>query len=85
MPGIFSADPKKEPHARLFSELTYQEALALAEKGAKVLHPRSIMLAEKNGVCLSVLSFLNPQEGGTRVGSTAEKREAMLFEEVCAI
>lgn len=83
--GIYNADPKKDPSARLLPELSYEEALALAENGAKVLHPRCIALAAKNGIRLSVLSFKDPDMGGTRVGSNANIGELMSFEEVCAI
>lgn len=67
--GIYSEDPKKNPKAQILSQLSYKDALRLAKNGAKVLHPRSIELAGKNGVHLSILSFQNPKEGGTLVGS----------------
>lgn len=73
VPGIFSADPKIDQSASFFSSMEYGEALALAQAGAKVLHPRSILLAEKNGVQLSVLSFKSPKEGGTLIGSIPRK------------
>lgn len=68
VPGIFDADPKKNGKAKLLQLLSYGEALKLAKEGAKVLHPRSIELAEKNGVELAVHSFQNPKEAGTIVG-----------------
>lgn len=67
--GIFTTDPKKDSSATMISSIDYKSAFALASAGAKVLHPRSIQLAEKNGVQLSVLSFKSPKEGGTLVGS----------------
>ena len=73
VPGIFSADPKIDPGASLISSMDYEKALDLAQGGAKVLHRRSILLAEKNGVQLLVHSFKSPKEGGTRVGSTHRK------------
>src|SRR6202022_2848472 len=36
--GIFSADPRLVPNARLLEEVTYSEAAELAYNGAKVLH-----------------------------------------------
>ncbi len=77
--GIFTADPKKDPTAKLLSFLNYSEALQITQKGAKVLHSRCIELAEKNGVQLSVLSFLHPKEGGTEIGS-AKRGEEKLYE-----
>lgn len=67
--GIFDADPKVQPAARLHSQLGYEEAKALAQSGAKVLHFRSIDLAEKNGVQLTVRSFHRPEVVGTVVGA----------------
>ena len=81
VPGIFSADPKKERAAQKFSSLSYAAALDIVRKGAKVLHPRSIELSEKNGVHLSVLSFDCPQESGTLVGS-GERKETKIYEMV---
>ena len=71
VPGIFSEDPKKNPAAVRLASLSYGKALELAEKGAKVLHQRSIALAAKNGVRLSVRSFTSPFEEGTVVGEGA--------------
>lgn len=65
--GVYEADPKKEPKARLLSKMTYEQALLLAEKGAKVLHARCIRLASFNGLTLSVRSFKDPQKEGTRI------------------
>ncbi|MBI3508386.1 MAG: aspartate kinase [Chlamydiia bacterium] len=80
--GIFTADPKKDPSAQLLSELSFADALDLiVQTGAKILHPRSIALAAKNGIALSIYSFLHPQEGGTKIGWGEKKRnESMLFE-----
>lgn len=78
VPGIFEADPKKDPKARHLAELSYRSALDLAKQGAKVLHQRALMLAEKNGVKLTVRSFL--KEGKTVVGGGAFLNEQILFE-----
>jgi aspartate kinase len=66
--GIYDHDPKINPDASLFSKLSYKEALDKALQGAKVLHPRSIQLAQKNQIRLSVRSFLSPEAPGTVVG-----------------
>ncbi|MCE2982783.1 MAG: aspartate kinase [Parachlamydia sp.] len=57
VPGIFDQDPKKNSGAICYSRLTYQEALSIANGGAKVLHSRAIQLAAKNGLTLHVKSF----------------------------
>jgi bifunctional aspartokinase / homoserine dehydrogenase 1 len=42
VPGIFSADPGRDPGARPLPEISYGEAAALAAAGSKVLHPRCV-------------------------------------------
>lgn len=74
--GIYSEDPKKNPNATLFATLTFEEAIAIVERGAKVLHSRCLRLAEKNGLPLHVLSFYDPQikrQSGTWIGPAARR------------
>lgn len=78
VPGIFEADPKKNPMARHLSEISYSAAFELAKQGAKVLHSRAIALAEKNGVKLMVRSFAKP--GETVVGASDRLEEQLSFE-----
>lgn len=59
VPGMFSEDPKKNSLAVLLPQLTYADALQIIQKGAKVLHSRSVCLASKNGIPLHVRSFHN--------------------------
>lgn len=69
--GLYSDDPKTNPHARLYPLLSFEEALSIVERGAQVLHPRCIMLASKNGLPLHVLSFYDPElarHPGTWIG-----------------
>jgi aspartate kinase len=82
VPGIFSEDPKKNCAAIHHSFLSYAEALVIAEKGAKVLHPRCIALAEKNALPLHVLSFVDPKEAqGTWIGSKGSRvKQAIVYE-----
>ncbi len=43
VPGMFSANPRSTPAARLLRALHYDEAQEIASSGAKVLHPRCIL------------------------------------------
>jgi hypothetical protein len=43
VPGMFSANPRAVPTARLLRALHYDEAQEIASNGAKVLHPRCIL------------------------------------------
>lgn len=67
--GIYNVDPKTSKKAVKHPSLTYKEAKVIVDKGAKVLHLRSIELAEKNGIHLKVRSFDTPDTIGTVVGS----------------
>jgi bifunctional diaminopimelate decarboxylase / aspartate kinase len=46
VPGMFSANPRHTPQARLLRSLHYDEAQEIASSGAKVLHPRCILPAK---------------------------------------
>ncbi|MBI2195182.1 MAG: aspartate kinase, partial [Planctomycetes bacterium] len=61
--GVFTADPRIVPSARLLDTISYDEMLELAGMGAGVLHSRSVELAKKHGVPLRVRSSFNRQPG----------------------
>ena len=52
--GIYSADPKKEPKARKFEQITYLEVL---EKGLKVMDATAISLCMDNRVPIIVFNL----------------------------
>lgn len=85
VPGVFSADPKKDPKAVMHSDLTYEQALHIINDGAKVLHSRSVALAERNGIPLHVMSFQEFQPGidsGTVISDCVSKRSVQpIYEE----
>jgi len=58
--GIYTADPRICPRARLLKRISFEEMLELSARGAKVLHPRAVELARRYQMRLSVRSsFLN--------------------------
>jgi aspartate kinase len=69
--GIYCSDPKKCVTAKKIKMMGYNQAKQLVNEGAKVLHLRSILLAEKNGIRLRVRSFHKPTQIGTLVGDGA--------------
>lgn len=71
VPGVFSEDPKKNSSAAMYTNLSHQQALDIVLKGAKVLHPRCIQLAEKNNLMLHVRTFqeIDPKLQGTNIGT----------------
>lgn len=69
--GIYSEDPKKNPAASRLKDLSYDHALDIVRRGAKVLHPRCIELAQQNQIALLVRSFTNcifNENEGTTIG-----------------
>ncbi|UNK50669.1 bifunctional aspartate kinase/diaminopimelate decarboxylase [Lysobacter sp. S4-A87] len=71
VPGMFSANPRDVPEARLLTRLHYAEAQEIATTGAKVLHPRSIAPCRDAGVPMAILDTERPDLPGTRIDATA--------------
>ena len=59
--GIFSSDPRICQNAVRREVISYDDMLLLAQKGAQVLHDRSVALAQAGGVPITVRSC---REGG---------------------
>ncbi|MFO7951384.1 MAG: aspartate kinase [Bacillota bacterium] len=71
--GVYTADPNICPQARHINKISYQEMLELAGLGAKVMHVRSIELAQKYQVPLVIKSSFN----GTRQTWIVNEEEIM--------
>jgi len=67
VPGLFSANPRAVPTARLLRELHYDEAQEIASNGAKVLHPRCILPVRQYQIPLHVYATQAPGLEGTVV------------------
>jgi bifunctional diaminopimelate decarboxylase / aspartate kinase len=65
VPGMFSANPRSMPTARLLRALHYDEAQEIASNGAKVLHPRCILPARQYQIPLYVYATQTPDLDGT--------------------
>lgn len=61
--GVYTADPRFVKNAYKLDDISYDEMLELASLGANVLHNRSVEMAKKYNVKLSVRSSLNDHEG----------------------
>lgn len=77
--GVYSADPAREPGARRFASLSYEEVLA---RRLAVMDLTAITLCMENGLPLVVLNattpgsvarYLRSGRGGTRVGAVARR------------
>jgi diaminopimelate decarboxylase/aspartate kinase len=66
--GMFTADPRQVPNARLLQRLDYEEAQEIATTGAKVLHPRCLSPCRRARVPLLIKDTQRPQLEGTVIG-----------------
>jgi len=66
--GMFSADPRQVPSARLLRRLDYEEAQEIATTGAKVLHPRCLSPCRRARVPLLIKDTQHTQLEGTVIG-----------------
>jgi diaminopimelate decarboxylase/aspartate kinase len=71
VPGMFSANPRSTPSARLLHELHYDEAQEIASSGAKVLHPRCVLPARQWQIPMYVYATQHPHMRGTRIAADA--------------
>ena len=78
VPGIFSADPRIVPEARLLRSLSYLEAQELASMGAKVLHPPSIQPARRHDIPVFIKDTNRPGEPGTQIAKRVPGEEAQV-------
>jgi diaminopimelate decarboxylase/aspartate kinase len=75
VPGMFTADPRVVPSARLLLALHYDEAQELASAGSSVLHPRSLSPLRASGIPLFIRCTAAPEVTGTVVSSVTEEAE----------
>ena len=71
VPGMFSANPRQVPEARLLARLDYEEAQEIATTGAKVLHPRALSPLRRAGVPLAIKDTNRPELAGTEIRAAA--------------
>lgn len=71
VPGMFSANPRVVPEARLLARLDYEEAQEIATTGAKVLHPRSLGPLRRAQVPLVIKDTNRPHLAGTEIRAVA--------------
>lgn len=65
VPGMYTANPRQVPTARLLKQLLYDEAQELATMGAKVLHPRCIDPVRRSSIPLQIRCTQRPEIEGT--------------------
>ena len=65
--GVYTADPRLVPAARLVPRMSYAEATDLAFFGAKVLHPATMVPVARRGVPVRIRNSFRPEHEGTLV------------------
>lgn len=78
VPGMFSANPRAVPTARLLRSLHYDEAQEIASNGAKVLHPRCILPVRQYKIPLHVYATQAPGLEGTIVSANVADSAAQV-------
>jgi len=68
-PGLFTADPRVLPAARLLRSLAYEEAVELLTVGAHGFHPRAIGPLRRAAIPLRFRALAMPDEPGTEVSA----------------
>jgi diaminopimelate decarboxylase/aspartate kinase len=78
VPGLFSANPRTTPSARLLKALHYDEAQEIATNGAKVLHPRCIAPVRQYAIPLTLHDTRHPGITGTLVSAAVDESGAQV-------
>lgn len=63
--GIFTADPRKVPTARLLDSVTPSEAAELTFYGSEVIHPFTMDQVIKASIPIRIKNVMNPRNKGT--------------------
>lgn len=67
--GVCTADPHLFSKARVLPQLSYKEAVEMAQFGAGVIHPKTMTPLRAQSIPLQLRSFLRPQEKGSVVNA----------------
>jgi diaminopimelate decarboxylase/aspartate kinase len=78
VPGIFTADPREIPAARLLHHLDYEETQEITTMGAKVLHPRCIRPLADCHIPIHILCTQRPDVEGTVITSDVQEEGAQV-------
>ncbi|PFG55185.1 aspartate kinase [Vibrio sp. ES.051] len=72
VPGIYTTDPRIAPKASPIPEISFSEASEMANFGAKILHPSTLIPALRHDIPVFVGSSKTPEKGGTWIRHQVE-------------
>jgi len=68
VPGMMNADPEMWPGAVRLPEVDFDDALAMSQAGAGVIHEKTVLPLKKEQIALHIKCFSKPDAPGTVVG-----------------
>lgn len=74
VPGIYTTDPRIAPKASPIAEISFSEASEMANFGAKILHPSTLVPALRHQIPVFVGSSKEPEKGGTWIRQQVESQ-----------
>ncbi|PSW10235.1 lysine-sensitive aspartokinase 3 [Photobacterium sanctipauli] len=77
VPGMYSTDPRITANAKPINEISFSEASEMANFGAKILHPSTLLPAVRQQIPVFIGSSKAPEQGGTWIRDKVT--EAPLF------
>ena len=83
--GLMTADPKLVKNARLLSEVSYAEAIEMAQFGAKQIHPRTFEPILSKKIPMRIRSTFDTKNTGTIVTASPSARTKRTVKCVSAI
>jgi len=72
VPGIYTTDPRIASKAAPIPEISFSEASEMANFGAKILHPSTLVPALRHEIPVFVGSSKEPEKGGTWIRQEVE-------------
>jgi len=78
--GVFLHDPRQVCDQFPLEELSFEDALEIAHRGARVLHLGAILLAQQENIPLWIRNSRRPEVPGTRIVSHASVLRAARIE-----
>ncbi len=74
--GMMTADPRLVSHAKVISEISYQEAMELSHFGAKVIYPPTIQPVMNRNIDIWIKNTFNAEFSGTFISQNIQSENS---------